>query len=462
METNGRSPDGWFLKEDSLKEPLLINSHATAEDAKRKNLTHKDDEKILVVNEAATGKAVEESAAERSSFLQACLNASNVLVGVGILSTPYALSQGGWLTLGFLLLFAIICLYTGILLRKCMDTDPSILSYPDIGQAAFGRTGRLLVSVMLYMELYCVAVEFLVMEGDNLASIFPFADFTFCGSVVTAPQYYIALSALVFMPSVWLRDMSLLSYISAVGVFAAAAIVSVVGYVGAFQGVDFSHSGTLINFSGLPVSVGISAFCFCGHALFPNIYRSMKNQQHFTKVLIVCFSLASILYGGMAVLGYTMFGDDTESQVTLNLPRALISSRIGIWIVLLNPFAKFALTVNPIAVAMEEFVPWNLKSKEFILGSVCIRSLLVFSAVIVALAFPYFALMMAFIGSFLSIMVAVILPCLCYLSIYGRAGGVSSAEVSLVITVVFVGIITGSIGTYSAIRGLIGNLSSQH
>ncbi|KAL3682417.1 hypothetical protein R1sor_000439 [Riccia sorocarpa] len=77
--------------------------------------------------------------------------------------------------------------------------------------------------------------------------------------------------------------MSLLSYENAVGVFAAAAIVSVVGNVGAFQGVVFSHTGTLINFSGLPVYVDISAFCFGGHALFPNINRSMKNQQHFTK-----------------------------------------------------------------------------------------------------------------------------------------------------------------------------------
>ncbi|KAL3694632.1 hypothetical protein R1sor_008283 [Riccia sorocarpa] len=464
MEFYGRSPSGQFHRQDSLKEPLLnkSSSDATGEDSREENLTRKEDEKIFVVKEAVLATPEdEEFVAESSSFLQACLNGTNVLAGVGILSTPYALAQGGWLSLGFLLLFAVICLYTGILLRKCLDTHPSVVTYPDIGQAAFGRRGRLLVSVMLYFELYCVTVEYLIMEGDNLANILPFPDFTVGGSVVTAHQFYIVVSALCFMPTVWLRDLSLLSYISAVGVFACVAIVAVVGYVGAFEGVGFSHTGTLINFSGLPVSVGISAFCFCGHAVFPNIYRSMRNRDQFSKVLVVCFTLVTVLYGGMAVVGYTMFGEDAESQVTLNLPRALISSRVAIWIVLVNPFAKFALTITPLAVALEEFLLWNANSKEFIMGSMCIRSLLVFSTVIVALAIPFFALMMAFIGSFLSITVAVILPCLCYLRIYGRAGGVSSVEVSVLITVIFVGVITAFVGTYSAIRGIIGSFTNR-
>ncbi|KAL2633117.1 hypothetical protein R1flu_004596 [Riccia fluitans] len=460
MEIYGRSPSGRLNRQDSLRERLLESSSLkeSAEDRSPQSPIYEGDKKSFGTDEAVIAKEYELKdliVEEKSSFLQACLNGTNVLAGVGILSTPYALSQGGWLSLGFLLLFAVICLYTGILLRKCLDTHPSVVTYPDIGQAAFGRKGRLLVSVMLYFELYCVTVEFLIMEGDNLANIFPFADFTVGGFVVTAHQFYVVLSALCFMPTVWLRDLSLLSYISAGGVIACWAIVSVIGYVGVFEGVGFSHTGTLINFSGLPVAVGISAFCFCGHAVFPNIYRSMKNRDQFTKVLIVCFTFVTILYGGIAVLGYTMFGEDLESQVTLNLPRSLISSRVAIWIILVNPFAKFALTITPLAVALEEFLPWNPTSKEFLLGSMCIRSLLVFSTVIVALAIPFFGLMMAFIGSCLSITVAVILPCLCYLRIYGR--GVSFAEVSVLITVVFVGVITGFVGTYSAIRGMIGN-----
>jgi vesicular inhibitory amino acid transporter len=58
-----------------------------------------------------------------------------------------------------------IACYTGRLLAKCMNTSRAIRTYPDIGQAAFGRWGRLLVSVLLYLELFCCCVDFLILEG---------------------------------------------------------------------------------------------------------------------------------------------------------------------------------------------------------------------------------------------------------------------------------------------------------
>lgn len=73
----------------------------------------------------------------------------NVLCGVGILSTPYAVKQGGWLGLSILLIFAILSYYTGILLRYCLDSQPGLETYPDIGQAAFGTVGRVAISVFL-------------------------------------------------------------------------------------------------------------------------------------------------------------------------------------------------------------------------------------------------------------------------------------------------------------------------
>lgn len=71
----------------------------------------------------------------------------NVLCGVGILSTPYAVKEGGWLGLSILLTYAVLAWYTGILLRHCLDSQQGLATYPDIGQAAFGTTGRIAISV---------------------------------------------------------------------------------------------------------------------------------------------------------------------------------------------------------------------------------------------------------------------------------------------------------------------------
>lgn len=77
----------------------------------------------------------------------------NVLAGVGVLSTPFAVREAGWASLGLLLLFAIVCCYTGVLLKYCFESKEGMSSYPDIAEAAFGRYGRLFLSVSPFLDI---------------------------------------------------------------------------------------------------------------------------------------------------------------------------------------------------------------------------------------------------------------------------------------------------------------------
>ncbi|KAK4758020.1 hypothetical protein SAY87_019321 [Trapa incisa] len=314
------------------------SSHSLLPPLPRKGSTRRDERPASKT--AAT--AHEFPTSRQSSYGQAVLNGMNVLCGVGILSTPYAAREGGWAGLAILLIFGVISCYTGILLRHCLDSQPGLETYPDIGQAAFGTSGRIAISIILYIELYACCVEHIILESDNLSSIFPNAHISLGGFELDSHHLFAVMTALAVLPTVWLRDLSILSYISAGGVIASVLIVLCLFWIGLVDHVEFhSRSTTTLNLSGLPVAIGLYGFLYSGHAVFPNIYTSMKQPNQYPSVLLTSFSICTLLYAGVAILGYLMFGGTTLSQFTLNMPKNLVASKVAVWTTVVNPFTKY-------------------------------------------------------------------------------------------------------------------------
>jgi len=179
---------------------------------------------------------------------------------------------------------ATAAFYTGTLMKRCMDMNSNIRTYPDIGELAFGKAGRLIVSVCMYTELYLVSIGFLILEGDNLSNMFPIGEVQIAGLAISGKKLFVIMVALVILPTVWLDNLSLLSYVSASGVFASALIIISITWTATFDGVGFHHRGTLVNWNGLPTAVSLYAFCYCAHPVFPTLYNSMTNKNQFSKV----------------------------------------------------------------------------------------------------------------------------------------------------------------------------------
>ncbi|OWM73953.1 amino acid transporter AVT1I isoform X2 [Punica granatum] len=385
-----------------------------------------------------------------TSFFKTCFNGLNALSGVGILSTPFALASGGWLSLLLLFAIAITAFYSGLLIQRCMDSDPSIRTYPDIGERAFGRTGRLLISVFMYVELFLVATGFLILEGDNLYNLLPSVEFEI-GGFLSSKQSLVVIVALIVLPTVWVDNLSILSYVSASGVLASGIILLSIFWTSAFDGVGFRQKGRLVNWSGIPTAVSLYGFCYCAHPVFPTIYNSMKKKHQFTSVLVVCFILCTLGYASMAVMGYLMFGDAVESQITLNLPVGKLSSKIAIYTTLVNPICKYAIMVTPIVNAAKRRFPWPHNKKPL---RIFISTALVISTVIVAICVPFFGYLMSLVGAFLSVSASIILPCLCYLKISGayRSFGFESVTIGAII---LLGVLVAVLGTYTALEEIV-------
>ncbi|XP_062185939.1 amino acid transporter AVT1I-like [Phragmites australis] len=338
--------------------------------------------------------------------------------------------------------------------------EPQIHSrtYPDIGALAFGQRGRLIVAVFMYLELYLVAVDFLILEGDNLEKLFPAASFRLGALKVSGKQGFVLAATLVVLPTTWFSSLSVLAYVAAGGALASVVLIAAILWVGVFNGVGFHERGRLVHWAGIPSAMSLYSFCFSGHAVFPMIYQGMKDKKRFPMVLFICFTVSTLSYGFMGIIGYLMYGDALKSQVTLNLPSGKVSSKIAIYTTLVNPLTKYALVVTPIAEALETTLGVG-KSR---LLRVLVRTALVVGTAVVALAVPFFGDVVALTGALLSCTATMLLPCLCYLRVRAKVIRPSQKmywmETAVCSAIVVVGAAIVVLGTYSSVKQIVRSL----
>ncbi|XP_037416901.1 amino acid transporter AVT1I-like [Triticum dicoccoides] len=392
----------------------------------------------------------------KTSFLKTCFNGINALSGIGLLSIPYALAQGGWLSLIVFLTIAVICFYTGLLLQRCMDSSSLVHTYPDIGAHAFGRKGRFIVAAFMYVELYLVAIDFLILEGDNLHKLFPAVSFRLGTLHIGGQQAFVLAATLAVLPTTWFRNLNLLAYVAAGGALASVILIAAVLWVGVLDGVGFHERGRLVHWAGLPSTMSLYSFCFSGHAVFPMLYTGMKDRKRLPMSIYKCpnptpiFFITYAGYGFMGVIGYLMYGDSLMSQITLNLPSSSVAAKVAIYSTLVNPLTKYALMLAPVAEATESALG---VSNSAVLGAL-VRTGLVVGTTVVAQAVPFFADVVGLTGALFGCTTTMLLPCLCYLSVRSKIGGVikTGLETAACLAILAVGAVIVGFGTYSSVK----------
>jgi vesicular inhibitory amino acid transporter len=114
-------------------------------------------------------------------------------------------------------------------------------------------------------------------------------------------------------------------------------------------------------------------------------------------------------------------------QITLNLIESYhgVLTLLVVWTIALNPMSKIALTLNPVALALEEiFFPEEATSSHSHIGTfstvyrVLLRTALGVGALCCALYVPHFARVTSFVGAFFAMLASVFLPCICYLKLF--------------------------------------------
>lgn len=339
---------------DSEATPLLSSKRST--DAKRKSTPygalHRASESGAISTRSGDSTYTTPELGN-STLLQSWFNTVNALVGVGILALPLAFSYAGWI--GGTVLFLVCGLltnYTGKVLAKIMSKEPSLRTYADIGSYAFGPSARILISLFFCLELWAVSVALIILFGDSLAAIFP----------NIAPAAFKMLGYCLVLPSVFL-PLKFLSPISVIGIVSTFTLVVVVVSDGIIKkeapGSLWSMGPTTLGprWDRLPLSFGLIMSGFSSHPIIPSLVRDMKDPSKFPRMLNLAYVAATVLYLGMGMVGYAMFGTTVSDEITKDLARTpgfpVVLNSIAIWLIVINPLSKFALATRPIQTTFE-------------------------------------------------------------------------------------------------------------
>jgi vesicular inhibitory amino acid transporter len=118
--------------------------------------------------------------------------------------------------------------YTGKVLAHIMSTEPSLRTYADIGNLAFGPKARLVVSFFFCVELWAVATALIILFGDSARALV-LNSLGSSGSngllefmAKWPPAAYKALGTLIVLPTMFL-PLKFLSPISVVGIISIAS-----------------------------------------------------------------------------------------------------------------------------------------------------------------------------------------------------------------------------------------------
>jgi len=420
-------------------------------------------------------------ASEGSSFVQCTFNMSNILMGVGLLGTPFVLKSAGWIGgSAVIVIFAAITWRTSYLIGRLLNGDhrptaafgvpghpdpvrtgTPLRSFPDISRQSFGNAGAVFLALVLYFELFSCLGIFFVSIGEYMAEMLP---------QYSTTQHEMLFAFLLAFPTILLKTARLLSYLSVVGTVSTLAVVFAVIASAVAEGdvtpriaIDLHdadpHAGAraLYRGAGLPLSLGLFAYCFSGHAIVPSIYTSMARPRDFEKMIDYTFVV--VLVGCLAVSasGYLMFGSLVEDQVTLSLARLDGGGTQGggaidvlTALMVLTAFSKFTLTMFPLALGMEEiFAPYIAAEMRMEVVSACIRLTLIVLALLVAIFVPSFSFLCSLVGLLCTMVVSVIFPAAAHLVAFKDHIALWEKVVDCIF--IIFGLLSAIIGTYAAI-----------
>jgi len=243
------------------------------------------------------------------------LAVASFILGPAALTIPFAFVLSGWLALLAICLGMALMLLTAVMLGDVLEEvesrgrfDPS---YGDVGELTFGEAFKPVFTVICTVEVFFVAIFFVIFIGQTLSATFG----------LDAEKVVWSAAALGVV--VTLIPKRFFSILSVLGVFlttvaVAAAVVSGVLLFPDRVADSQSLFGT-VGLSGMLFGVSSTAVAVGDHAVFPGLYAAAQDRQCFQSGLVMGYAIFLCVVLVLCITTYAAFGVSLDAVVLTNI-----------------------------------------------------------------------------------------------------------------------------------------------
>jgi len=245
------------------------------------------------------------------STKSACFTVLSVYVGLGLLSIPYVVAMGGWVSIPILAFFCVIASISGKMLVNCFNTPEcnTISSYAQIVDQLLGFWGAIFLVILVSCEFFAGLCISLIFIWKNLESLMP----------GVSSMWIRVISSAVSLPTMWMVKLSQASWLTLLGFMSSVSIVITIIFVISWYG-ELEYVNLDNTFGpNLPLSIGIFMLSLSGHAALPQIYREMSKPAQFNRMLDISFIIMFLVYAITGSAGYMIYGSSTNIIISTSL-----------------------------------------------------------------------------------------------------------------------------------------------
>ena len=366
-----------------------------------------DDELVLPSNK----NVASDPSSGDSSVWKAAVNLVNFIEGIGFLAVPYALKEGGIAAMVMFIIIPIIMWYLGAVLTECLyDEDEqgnrhrARSGYKDLGDVLLPRYGGYIVSFIIQLDVFLMAVSYIVLFGSVMHHDLQ--------SVPITERMWIGIAGGLVLPTVFLKSLSQIAWLSATSVIALIVVVVYVVWYGAENTDEWDLSTLLFwDTEGVVTSLSILLYSFTSYTIIPSVEESMADKAKFGRALTLAYVVSTSMKVSFAVFAFLSFGANTDAVILNSLPSGPVHITVGSFFAL-NCILSYSLGIYPVIESVHKSLITRIKNDKIpdSVTNAVIRVTVVVLSVAVAILVPSFLLIVSFIGSILESPICYIFP----------------------------------------------------